>query len=485
MLCIAASLLFINVVWVAGTYLFYPGYLDHGEPSVTLISWRLLSGFPAFLDFKAPALISNVYGPIAYVVHAISFWLMGPSIIIGKSASILAATLIPIFVFLSQYHRGSPQAAIGAILACGILFLHIPFSIWNRPDVFMALLVVIAVWVANSSEKGRQEWPKAIIISFCAGLAVGMKLHAGVYFAPIVFFHCAHENRGFKTFMVMALIGLALVLLPFSFSTFSLPAFVDWIILHTHKPSVYMFDPKFMRYGALYFTPVLFYLATWKLPKVGFSLPEKIYLWVFLISLVVILYPATKVGAGTHYFFPFMAIFIDQLLRFTGRLRVHKSLAWSLTGSLVIAIVIIGIPVQKRFFRALNWNEVYGIQSEIRNIMRIYKGRSIEMGIGQDIKTYPRTYYRTLLVLAGHPYTIDAAPAMELNKWRFPLPEKTLQGLRKCNTDLWLIPQGERPFIMTGYYNAPVLDPSFSDTFLSNYVKEKSFKFFDVWVCKK
>ena len=72
-----AVLCFIDVAAVAISYLVYPGYLDHGEPSVALISWRLLDGLPAFLGFDEPVLISNIYGPLTYVFHALSFWLLG------------------------------------------------------------------------------------------------------------------------------------------------------------------------------------------------------------------------------------------------------------------------------------------------------------------------------------------------------------------------------------------------------------------------
>ena len=74
---------------------------------------------------------------------------------------------------------------------------------------------------------------------------------------------------------------------------------------------------------------------------------------------------------------------------------------------------------------------------------------------------------------------------MEWNKWKVPMPEKTLSWLRACKTDLWLIPKGERPFMMIGYYGVPMLNPSFADTFQDSYAKAKSFKFFDAWVCRK
>ena len=484
LLGVLAGLAFANVAWVSVTYLVYPGYLDHGEPSIALISWRLLDGFPAFLGFDEPALISNVYGPISYAVHAVSFLLLGPSISAGKAASVLAVFLIPVFVFLSQRQRGFELAAAGAVLAAGLIVFHIPYSIWNRPDSFMTLLVVIAVWAANASDPGRAEWGKSIIIAVVAALAVGMKIHAGVYFAPVVIFHCINENRGFKTFAGMAVVGLILVLLPFAFSVFSLSDFYDWIVYHTQKESELSFVGKFARHWFIYATPLLFFLASWRWSDKRLAWAEKAYFGVFFACLILVIYPAAKVGAGTHYFFPFLAVLIDLILRHGQRVLKHQAKVWSLFGVLTAAILMVGVPVEKRFFRALHWQEVADVQSDIRAIMAAYSGGSIEMGIGQDIKTYPRTYYRTLLVLAGHPYTIDA-PAMEMNMWKVPLTDELLSMLRDCKTDIWLIPKGEKPFTMIGYYGPPMLDPSFGDAFLGSYAKAKSFKFFDAWACKK
>ena len=482
---IIAGLVLADVFWLATAYLLYPGYLDHGEPSVALISWRLLDGAPAFLSLDDPLLISNIYGPLTYVVHAVSFWLLGPTFIAGKASSFLAAALIPVFVFLSQRRRGFEAAAFGAILACGLVLFHIPFSIWNRPDSFLALLGVITVWAVNASDPKRPEWAKSILIAVAAGLAVGMKVHAGAYFAPVVLFHCMNENRGFRTFAAMAAVGLAVVFLPFAFSVFSLSAYVDWIILFANKDSISVFGSKFIRYGVLYSTPVLFYLAAWRWSGQRLLFAEKIYFWVFVISLVVILSPATKEGAGPHYFFPFLAILIDQVLRHAGRLKAHKAGVWGAAGVLAAVILIVGVPVQKRFFRALHWQQVEDIQSEIRAITAAYPDRTIEMGLGGNVRTYPRTFNKTLLVLGGHPYTFDAAPAMEMNKWKVPLSDDYLAMLRGCNTDIWLIPKGEAPFTMVSYYAAPGVDKAFTETFNVSYGKVKSFDYFDVWACNK
>jgi len=274
------------------------------------------------------------------------------------------------------------------------------------------------------------------------------------------------------------------VLLPFAFSVFPISDFWAWIFHHIKKDSPSQFVFKYFRYGFIYASSALFYLAASRWSGKGHSLAEKVYFGLFLACLIATLFPATKVGAGTYYFYPFLAISLDQILRHAVRVKKHKKRVWGLLGVITAILLVISIPTQKRFFRALHWQEVADVQSDIRAIMAAYPDRTIEMGIGQDIKTYPRTYYRTLLVLADHPYTIGA-PAMELNKWNVPLSDDLLAMMRGCNTDIWLIPKGELPFIMIGHYGSPAVDRAFTDAFNTSYGKVKSFDFFDIWACKK
>jgi len=480
-----AVLCFAAVAAVAISYLIYPGYLDHGEPSVTLISFRILDGVPAYPGFDEPGMVINIYGPLTYVIHALAIGVLGPSVLSGKAASILAALLIPFLVFLSHRRRGVEAAATGIIFAAGLVLLHIPYSIWNRPDSFIALLGVIAVWAANASDPKRPEWRHSIIIALSAGLAVGMKLHAGVYFAPVVIFHCLNENRGLKAFGLMCAAGLTVVLIPFAFTAFSLTNFLTFISLHTGKEHLLGLLYKVVRYGLIYLSPALFFLAVLKEGKKAVPAPEKAYFWIFIVCLVTVIYPASKTGAGAHYFFPFLAVFVDQILRHAHAVKKYQGRVMAGIGVLATVILILGVPVQKRFYRALQWQEIGAIQAEIRMIMAKHPNRTIEMGVGENVANYYRTFYKSLLVLEGHPYTLDAAPVMETSMMKIPLTGDTLAMIRGCNTDLWLIPKGERPFTMDSYYGNPMFDEDFLGAFRGSYAKVETLDFFDVWGCRE
>jgi hypothetical protein len=487
-----ALLALADVAWAALTYLAYPGYLDHGEPSVALTSWRLLAGIPAYPTFDDPHRVANIYGPLTYAAHALAFGLFGPSLATGKAAGVAAAILLPVAVFFSQRRRGLEAALVAATFAAGLVLMYMPTSIWNRPDSFLALVAVAAVWIANTADPGRPEWTKSVMIAVCGGLAVGFKIHGGIYVAPVVVWHCLNPHRRLKTFAVMCAVGAATALLPFASPLFSLGNLLAWLAPMTGKPSPFGYAPRLLRYGVIFAMPLAFLVVTWwrqsratGAPTARPPVADLGYAGTYALSVAAAFYLGTKPGAGAHYFYPLVGLTADMMFRFAPRIAGRPIVRWGVVAGVAGIVLGLSVPVQKRFARALHWQEIAAVTTEIRDIMTRYPGRTIEMGVGQDIYTYHRTYYRILLVLAGHPYTIEPGVLTEWSKLKIPFSDATIAMIRGCSTDLWLIPKGEHPFAMIGYYGAPMVEPAFVDAFLANYAKDKSFEYFDVWACKR
>jgi hypothetical protein len=477
-----AVLCFADVTAVAISYLVYPGYLDHGEPVVAMMSWRLLDGFPAYSAFDGPDLISNIYGPVTYLTHAVSFLLAGPGVASSKAAGIVAVMSIPVIVFFTQRRHGLPWASMAVILAAGFILLGLPTSIWNRPDPFLAFLVAVSVWAMNASEEGRPEWVKSVLIGLCGGLAAGFKLHAGVYFLPVVLLHC--WGRGFKTFWLISAVGAVAIVAPFAFDLFSLANFAAWFPLVAAKNSEILLATKVFRYLLFYLAPVLFFIAAIRWSDQPLEKSETAYFVTFILSVLIVLVPALKPGAGWYYFFPFLAIGIDMIVRYSASVTHNRTVVLGGVGVLAAAFLILSVPVQKRFQRALHWDEARQITAEIDEVMAAYPGATIQMGTGDSLVGYNKTLYKPLLAFAGHPYTLDVGIAIETSASGIALSKGVRTRIEGCHTQIWLVPTGESPFEMTGYYGNPVFDDSFKATFRRSYKKRKSFTYFDVWACR-
>ena len=166
------------VAAAAIAYGLYPGYIDHGEPTVAIQSWRLLQGEPVYLPFEAAERTSNLYGPWLFLIHAGAFWAAGPSLWAGKLAALAAAAALPVLVFRGERRCGPAVAGWMAFLAACYVFLAAPGSLWGRPDPFLALAALAAIRLA---EDDRAATPSgAALFGLVCGLAVGMKLFAAI-----------------------------------------------------------------------------------------------------------------------------------------------------------------------------------------------------------------------------------------------------------------------------------------------------------------
>lgn len=482
-LFVFAALALLGLGFTAGMYAFYPCFLDHGEPSTMLIGWRIVHGLPAYPPFEAAERITNIYGPMAYAPGSLLMALFGPQLSAAKAFPVLAAVAAPLLVCWSQRAAGWTWAAAALILAVGFTLLHLPASLWNRPDSTVALLVAAAVLAMNSADPARPEHAKSVLIALCAGVAAGAKLHAAIYFVPVALVHC--QGRGLKTLALMGGVGLLAVLAPFALPQFSLPDYLSWFPKVSGKEHNWNIFLKVFRYALFYLAPLAFFLAARRWTDAAQGRRESVYLasYVGCVGLSFVL--ASKPGAGIHYLYPFMPLAVDLIVRNARRPETSRRLAWAGWAAVAVALLAVAAPIEQRFLRALHWEESRAIGGELGRIMEAYPGRSIEMGVGERIESYPRTFLRPLLVTAGHPYSFDAAIVTETGALGIPLPDATIERIRSCRTDLWLVPKGERPFAMTGYYAIPVFGEDFRAAFLAAYEKTASYEVFDVWACRR
>ena len=486
-LAVSAALAAIAAVAaIAGLYLAYPGYVDHTEPSIAALSWRLMEGYPVYHGLDHPDRTSIPYGPLAYGVHAAIFALFGGSLATGKLAGLASALFVPLLFLIGWRRRGLVYASAASLLASGFVLLLIPFSVWNRPDPFIVLFVAAALWAMNSAEKEKPEWAKTLIIAAAGGLAVNLKIHAGIYFIPIAFLHC--HGRGFTRFLALSLAGAAVAAAPFAFSPFSLADYTAWFSLQAAGKA---FSPEsygpVLKKALLYLIPALVFFPALKSAGDAVGKEGKIYFWSYIVSLLALVPLAARPGGGHYYLYPFFPLAIDMTLRFAGNSRFARFSTATLTVAAVF-VLMLSVPVQKRFLRHLDWPLATSIHTEIDDIIVRYSGQTIEMGYGGKPaggSSYKLTYYKSLLVMAGNPYSLDATAGAEMLKLGVAFPEAAIERIRACRTDLWLVPKGEAPFAMRSYYGEPAFPEVFRQAFLGTYKKSASFSHFDLWACRE
>ncbi len=109
----------------------------------------------------------------------------------------------------------------------------------------------------------------------------------------------------------------------------------------------------------------------------------------------------------------------------------------------------------------------------------------IQIGYGNNLSSYKTSQLgRTVLALNGYPPLIDGQVLMELQQIGVDGSTYWVRYLIGCRVARWLIPKGEEPFALVGFYHeGPVFGIAFRQAFLEDYTITQTTKDFDVWSC--
>ncbi len=479
------AVLTVNALALGVTYVLYPGYVDTGEPNIVALAWRMLAGHPVYLPVDDAVRTTNIYGPYLYLVHAVTFALFGAGVAIGKAPAVLALGGAFAFVWLAARRHGTAAAALALALAGGIVVHNLPATVWDRPETFMIFLAALALWLAETARPGAGNWPRAALIGATVGIAMGMKVFAALYFLPAGLLLLL--RAGIVPAVTAAAVALGTAILPFALPAFDLGHLLAFAGLLAGKPNSPAELVKILRYLLYYAVPAAVFLAWgWRRMASEERRETLLLLGGTVAALLVVLYPAQKPGAGMYYLLPFLPAFTLLAARgFAATSEAMPSRAGYVALALALVVAVLAVPTERRFLRGLDWTEAKAIAQEIEAIRTDLAPRSIEIGIGDDNDSYRRTYQRTRLVFDGHPYTLDTSIIIETTAWGVQLTEATLDLIRRCATQVWLIPKGERPFDWIGYYGKDTYGPAFRDAFHGAYEKRESRTFFDVYACRR
>lgn len=479
-LVVATIVVAANVLMLGITYALYMGYVDTGEPNIVALSWRLVNGNPVYLPIDDAARITNLYGPYLYLIHASVFSVFGASVFIGKLPGIIALVLTIMVCAFGQRGRSYQTVAFAAGCTAAIIMINLPASIWDRPESFMMLSVALGVLLNNSSRVGK--WGRVAGFGILIGIVIGLKIFAAIYFLPMGLLMLVRD--GFKACVATVILAFAVTALPFLSPMFELQYLLDLIGVMADKPNSSNELLKIVRYSGFYLIPPLVFVVWgWKSMPADEKREAAVLTGGFLLAMLAVMYPAQKPGAGMYYMLPFVVVAFDIAARGLNRLTGRPA---ALVTALLVCVLlnIATIPAEKRFFRNLNWDMAAGVASEIEGIALDNPGKSIEIGIGDSNESYRRTYQRTRLVFAGHPYSLDTSIVIDTTAWGVEITAATRALIESCKTDIWLVPAGERPFAWIGYYGKDVYGQAFRDSFNSTYIKSESREYFDIYRCR-
>jgi hypothetical protein len=93
------------------------------------------------------------------------------------------------------------------------------------------------------------------------------------------------------------------------------------------------------------------------------------------------------------------------------------------------------------------------------------------------------------MVFHTHRYLLDAPAVQEYGRAGLNRPRATIQAIRACVVECWLIPAGAAPFdVPSAYWPAgppDVFSKMFQDTFHRSYRQTGTTRNFSVWECRQ
>jgi hypothetical protein len=481
----AAGILTVHVLTV-GWYLLLPGFADDLEPLVSSTSWLVEQGHPMYHAFAAPERYSVLYGPMSYLTNGLIMKLFGPSLVTAKLGSALAALLGLCFLYLAYRRLGRPHVALVLTALAALLYgLGGPISYMVRPDALLIAAVSFGLLCAL-----RSRPPLGVIgLAVAIGFAANLKVHAGLFFLPILVL-CAHWGR--RNLLLVLGGALAVFLMPFVFHPqISARNYVVWLLEATrHGLDIRTFAVN-LHLGLFLGLPLMLLLPGNK--EITGDREQKAFLLSLVISALGMAILASKPGAGLKHMLPLVPLILYGCARLMIRLRSTRE-AWMPALSpqrlgaglgLVLVILITGSVTQYRFLRVCQLQNLHGqeISRDIDRILDSYPDCTIGMAYGGENGAYRLTSYRPLLVFAGNPVLLDAIAVMEERFSGRSLPPPTYEALATGQIAIWLVPRSREPFHKRNWYpgHEEIFPEELRRVFRRFYHLRDRSRYFDLW----
>lgn len=445
-------------------YIAVDAYFDHIESNVLITAWQYLSGVPLYaMEAGAPRL-ATYYGPLAYLGELPALLLFGPEIAASKLTS-MAAVLITVSLMAVHFYRHSSpmQAAQGLLLLLAGLLVMSPISLWVRPDPLETLLVALGIVGAASP----------VLLGICIGLAVNLKVHAFIYFLPLVVE--LYFIRGWRVApRLVASAGVAF-LLPFLLPGVSLHDYVVALGRQvTGRGLAIETLPQVAAFFLMFLIPVALPLV--QAPALR---RDRVYGLAALASLSLLLYPATFPGAGAYHFLPLLPILADARRRLA-TMRISSVMA-------VVPLLIVAIQLAQSYSGLLDERRDGGsVAREALRLARESPVQPVQVGYGESRRSYEISQLsRANLTFHGYPSRVDAQVLMELRQIGIDGSARWLPLLTECRIARWLLPRNEAPFAVTSYFydQQSLFSDEFRAAFTAHYRLTATSGDFDIWDC--
>ena len=469
-------------VAIAAMYANDPHYFDPAEPTMTAVAWLYEIGRPLYHDVASAERYAHIYGPMAFMAHGLVLGLFGPSIVVSKALGAVAALASLACVWLALRRTTSPWRAVALTGGCALAWLLFRnYTFWTRPEPLQLLCVSAGLLVVVS----RPGALGAVSLGVCAGVLWNLKITGPLYTLPL-FVLLAHRAGVRATAWSIVIAGVTAAA-PFAAPNVSFDAYLTWIRLSARNGLLLALLRQNTEWAVFLAIPLLaaYYGAR---PAQRPADPEwRQFAAALGLAVTGVAVAASKPGAGPYHltpFVPLVAFAIARVLRREEALA-HDRGAHAIAAAWLGTACLVALAQQASFASTMAQRDRVDETADLRAFVDSHPGLVVELGYAGDDRL---TFARPELVFRTGAYTIDAPAVQEHQLSGIAIPAATLDAVRSCRTDVWLIPRGAAPFEGLNRYSQMALAPLFSDAFRSAfreaYVLDGATRYYDIWRCR-
>lgn len=362
-----------------------------------------------------------------------------------------------------------------------LLWYSEPISFWVRPDA----LTILATSLGLLSLFLRGRILPLITLSVGIVLAFDSKLDSIVFLLPPV--AVLVSRNGLKFFAWLAAVSIPLSFVPFLIPNVTLHGFSIWAFSMVGSATRLDQALKNLFFFAMLVLPVALFCPRDMFWANREMTEDGIILLSALVAGVLVMYPAAKIGSGTHHYAP-LSVWIGYLLaRCASRREApepgHQRQAWSivwLSGFAVWAVLTVLIFVRSAhpILDFLQDKEPGLAQEDLLRPVHRYPAGQVQMGYGSP-STYRDSFLRPWIYQSGMPDVVDAPACMNMQVMGL-----TQEAFKRCLAQeqyrYWILPKGT-PFSLSFYMDEPLFEAKVGPLFADHYERIESSSFYDVY----
>lgn len=474
---------------IGGWYLVLDGFAGEVEPVVSSLSWLVQNGEPLYHDIDSPQRYSVLYGPSVFLTNGLFLDILGPSLMAAKMASILGVFGSLLFLYAALSRPGRSWIPILMTSLAALYLWSQGFAAYLvRPDALLLFAIGLALFTGVRS--GRT----LALISFAVmfGFAVNLKVHAAVYFIPLVTILAG--RFGWRSVSAAGLGSLVVIAAPFVLHPqVSAANYISWLLnaMDQGLGNNSLFDTlQFTAYLLLPLAVILF-----ASPRAAVLIRKhSLCLWSLVPAFLLTLVLAEKPGAGLVHLLPLIPttlylvglILHDMVDDPTTVPSVNSSARQAALAAMVLTVFLAGTVNAYRAVRLVDWqiDQAPNLSADVKGILDQFPELSIGMACGGENTSFRNTWLRPLLVFANQPLLVEPVSVMDCRLTGMEMPPETYKALEEGLVKLWLVPRGQTPFSKRNWYepHGPLFSARFIKHFESLYTRSGHSRYFDFWL---